>query len=519
MPSKKPICGCTWKGDDSEEDLTAFWIHVDEAWTQGLKAGLTGVRALLSAEQRDALPLPFVEFPRVVPYEGRKVFCFLSREYPPGRIGGIGTYTQSVAAGLADEGHHVHVMTASGQGNTIDFEEGVWVHRLEVKHVSQDLGNDLSIPQHIWNYSATMREELHKINQRRPITAVEAPIWDTEGIAPLLDGSFPLVLSLHTTLGIWLETHDDQRNDEAYMRDFGAPMLALERFMFEKSTAIHANSRAIVDRLSEVYSVEFDPEKTRIIHHGVQDPSALPRTIHSSSNTGDLHILFVGRLEERKGIDILLQTVPELAARYPYLVWDIVGDDAIPWAGGVTLRAGFATWPSYHSCAAHVHFHGKVSSEDLRGFFARADIVVVPSRFESFGLTVIEAFAYGKPVIATRAGGISEIVADNVNGLLVEPGDAPGLAAALDLMIGDLDLRARLGAPVASNTKYGLTQNAWRAISASLWLPLNVGSYPSRKSRWSATSGQTCTCGRGRQAPRSELAIISSCRPKRALCF
>ena len=66
------------------------------------------------------------------------------------------------------------------------------------------------------------------------------------------------------------------------------------------------------------------------------------------------------------------------------------------------------------------------------------------------------------------------------------------------------------GAPVASNTKYGLTQNAWRAISASLWLPLNVGSYPSRKSRWSATSGQTCTCGRGRQAPRSELAIISS---------
>ena len=120
------------------------------------------------------------------------------------------------------------------------------MHRLEVKHVSQDLGNDLSIPQHIWNYSATMREELHKINQRRPITAVEAPIWDTEGIAPLLDGSFPLVLSLHTTLGIWLETHDDQRNDEAYMRDFGAPMLALERFMSKN----RLRSMPIAGRLS-----------------------------------------------------------------------------------------------------------------------------------------------------------------------------------------------------------------------------------------------------------------------------
>jgi glycosyltransferase involved in cell wall biosynthesis len=432
-------------GRISEEDVAVFWDHVDEAWTRGLTAGLTGARAVMNAERREASPPPFQEYPRVVPSNGRKVFCFLSREYPPGRIGGIGTYTQSVAAGLAEAGHHVHVVTQSEQGNTRDFEGGAWVHRIEVKHVPQDLLSNLSIPQHIWNYSASMREELHRINRARKITTVEAPIWDIEGIATLLDGSFPSVVSLHTTLGIWLETHEAQRNDDAYMRDFGQPMVGLERFMFESATGIHANSHAIVDRLSELYSVSFDPLKTRVIHHGVQDPLALPRTLDSLEKTGNLHILFVGRLEQRKGIDILLETVSPLLSLHANLIWDIVGDDTIPWAGRATFREGFATWPSFRACAPHVRFHGKVSPEVLRGLFEQAEIVVVPSRFESFGLTVIEAFAYGKSVVTTRAGGIPEIVTDNVNGLLVAPDDAAGLAAALDLLISDAKLRKRLG--------------------------------------------------------------------------
>ena len=101
-------------------------------------------------------------------------------------------------------------------------------------------------------------------------------------------------------------------------------------------------------------------------------------------------------------------------------------------------------------CEGRVHFHGKVPPQDLYGFLARADILVVPSRFESFGLTVIEGFAFGKAVVAARAGGMAEIVDDGNTGLLTEPGDFEALAETLDRLIADRELRARLGCAARS---------------------------------------------------------------------
>lgn len=426
----------------SGEEATQFWRDVDRAWEHGLASGLRGQRSFLNAAKTLALESPFVEFPRPLPDSGRKVFCFLSKEYPPGRTGGIGTYTESAAGELARLGHHVHVLSEGD--NTIDFENGVWVHRLKVKKIEPKPAIQLPVPDHIWNYAGTMREELYRIDRRRAITAVESPIWDVEGIALACDGVLPHVVSLHTTLAVWLKSHDFHLKNAEYMDKFGRPILALERHLMLNATGIHANSKAIEESCLAAYELPANRPPTRIIHHGILDPAALPRAFPPREQQ-TAYVLFVGRLERRKGIDVLLAALAGLLPRHPEVHCDVVGDDTVPWDEATTFRKAFADRPIAKICEGHVQFHGKVPGEAVRGFLARADILVVPSRFESFGLTVLEGFAFAKAVVATRAGGLAEIVRHRRTGILVDPDDVAGLAAALEALLAEPQLRAGLG--------------------------------------------------------------------------
>lgn len=89
--------------------------------------------------------------------------------------------------------------------------------------------------------------------------------------------------------------------------------------------------------------------------------------------------------------------------------------------------------------------HGFVSRDELERHFEDAAIVVVPSRAEGFGVVCGEAMAHGKPVVACATGGLVNLVRHDETGLLVEPGDVDGLRAAIDLLLGDPELRRRLG--------------------------------------------------------------------------
>jgi glycosyltransferase involved in cell wall biosynthesis len=305
-----------------------------------------------------------------------------------------------------------------------------------------------------------MGEEAHRIDSKRPLTCIEAPIWDGEGIAAQLEGIFPTVLSLHTSLGIWLQTHADKAADAAYMRDFGHPMLGVERHLLRHSPGVHANSQAIVKMMSDVYDIALAPPRCQVIHHGLLDPSLLPRTEHP--RPPGLRLLFVGRLEERKGIDVLMHAFAGLLRAFPDASLDVVGDADVPWFGPSKFHDVYRNWPIAAAIGPRAIFHGKVPDEALRGFLAQADAVVVPSRFESFGLIALEAFAFARPVIAARAGGLAEVVAHGTTGLLVEPGDVGSLLAALMHIAGDAALRDRLGRAgrVAFDAEFSSTRMA-----------------------------------------------------------
>src|SRR5262249_33699930 len=133
-------------------------------------------------------------------------------------------------------------------------------------------------------------------------------------------------------------------------------------------------------------------------------------------------LLFVGRLESRKGIDVLLDAIPDVLAQFPDAVLDIVGDDTIPKPDGTTSKHEFLKRDLAALVRARITFHGRVEEHELREFYRDCDIFVAPSRYESFGLVFLEALMFGKPVIGCDAGGGPEVVTDGETGYLVAPG-------------------------------------------------------------------------------------------------
>jgi glycosyltransferase involved in cell wall biosynthesis len=131
------------------------------------------------------------------------------------------------------------------------------------------------------------------------------------------------------------------------------------------------------------------------------------------------HLLFVGRLSEEKGVLELLE-----AARGLPLV--VVGDG--PLRDRVPGACGF------------------VPPSELPGYLDRAAVVVCPSRREGYGVVARQAMAHARPVVAAAVGGLTEAVVEGETGLLVPPGDVAALRAALERLLGDAHLRARLGA-------------------------------------------------------------------------
>ena len=125
----------------------------------------------------------------------------------------------------------------------------------------------------------------------------------------------------------------------------------------------------------------------------------------------------------------------------------IVGDDSMAIPGEkLSYKQAFLDNEAGAASRGRVHFGGRVGQQDLLVEYAAWDIFVAPSRFESFGLVFLEAMREGKPVIGCKAGGMPEIIEDEVNGLLVTPADGEALAAAILRLAGSAHLRADMGA-------------------------------------------------------------------------
>lgn len=425
------------------EYLGRFEEEVDRAFHHGLERGLSGKRRIPGGAAVKGVD-KLTRFDPLLPAAEQRCYVLLSSTYPPGSVGGIGRYIHQLAVEIARQGHQVHVLTTGNGHDRVDFEEGVWVHRISAREFP--VPADLEIPAHLWNYSRTMLAEAGEIASRRQIDAVYAPVWDLEGIAFLHANAFPLVTSLQTTMASYLDANPDKRRDSAFMSGFANPVLALEKRLMQESGRIHAISAAIVDEIEGQYGFSFDRARLDLVPLGLADWSDREADAPEPLAAGMVRLCFIARMEMRKGADVFLSLVPRLLQQYPQLHIDLVGNDSIVQADGKTMRARFEAAHGNLVKEGRVVFHGNVSEEALRGFYAAADLIVAPSRFESFGLVHLEAMMYGKPIIGCRIGGMPEVVADGEAGLLAAPGDAESLHAAIARLLDDAALRERMGA-------------------------------------------------------------------------
>ena len=157
------------------------------------------------------------------------------------------------------------------------------------------------------------------------------------------------------------------------------------------------------------------------------------------------NVLFVGRLEPRKGIDVLIAAANLLADQGITPRFVIAGNDSRVLAGGLTYEQAWRE--ARAGCVLpDITFKGEVSDAQLRHCYRQADLVVMPSRYESFGLVLLEAMMLAKPVVASVVGGIKEIVRPGVDGLLVAADDPHELAEAIRVLDSDRELRRSMGA-------------------------------------------------------------------------
>jgi D-inositol-3-phosphate glycosyltransferase len=155
---------------------------------------------------------------------------------------------------------------------------------------------------------------------------------------------------------------------------------------------------------------------------------------------GERIILFVGRIEPLKGIDILINAAAQLHEDENFRVL-IVGGDARAEAEVATLRALAERLDIDH----HISFVGAVAHEELPMYYNAADVCVVPSYYESFGLVAVEAMACGVPVVASRVGGLTSTISDGETGYLIPWRCPEPFAERLELLLDNDELRQSFG--------------------------------------------------------------------------
>lgn len=240
-----------------------------------------------------------------------------------------------------------------------------------------------------------------------------------------------------------------------------------EEHVLQIADRIIAATPAEEQQLLEFYHA--DRSHLRVIPPGVDparfhpiDKKAAKRKV--GIPCGDANILFVGRIEPLKGVDTLLRAMSILQERHPQAIENtclaIVGGD--PWTDDLDTEMG-RLQQLRQELGIHdlVTFLGAKDQDVLPYYYAGAEMVVMPSHYESFGMVALEAMAMGTPVIASEVGGLAHLVQHGVNGYHVPSRDPEALAARILELLTDKELCAQLGRQARAST----AQYHWSAIT------------------------------------------------------
>lgn len=378
-----------------------------------------------------------------------KDVILVTQGYPPSNTDGISRYNNTLAKELADRGHRVYVITKNSKpGQNIYYRDKHWVYYhdpLSVRQATTGFGRTDDVLALAKSAYATAAG----IAKKTSVDVVVVPLWDVEGAALIRHKLAPTILTLMSPLKKVVETQWYWLDDPSL-----EVMYDLEKYCIENSDGVMAISGAIKETIGVDYQIDWarieQTKPVEIIPLGVDATFIEAAKVGSgpaavTAAKDKISVLFVGRFEKRKGIDLLLEAVPGLLERHANVEFHLVGNADISDEHGVNFYDAFTGKYRSKSWFQRVVKHGYVNDDELAELYRSCDVFVAPSRYESFGIIFIEAMAFGKPLVGADVGGIPEILQDGTNGLLFRPGDSSDLGEKLDALIGDESARTRMG--------------------------------------------------------------------------
>ncbi|GAA6174008.1 glycosyltransferase family 4 protein [Colwellia sp. KU-HH00111] len=356
--------------------------------------------------------------------------CLITTGFPPENGGGIGTYIYNLAKGFVAIGHTVHVISPTSQSNySVEQVEKLIVHRLPKKYLPKI---EAYLPGMRWSFQ--VYQLIKKLHKQSPIDIIEFPNWEAPGVISQLLLKIPTVVRMHTPFFETLSLDSDNIS-------FSDKMVCnAEEWSCKKANQLISSTRCHANTIIDQYKIDIDD--ISIIPLGIIDKYQVLKS-RDLDNTS-FKILYVSRLENRKGTLAFLNSIPLIHEQYQNIQIDIIGSDRPHAPGDIKFQQYFNE--NLGNFSEVVTFHGFVDDQMLDRFYTEADLFVVPSVYESFGLIYVEAMMYGLPSIATIGGGIPEVITEGVDGFLTDINDSEQISKRVIELINDEYLLTQMGA-------------------------------------------------------------------------
>jgi len=363
----------------------------------------------------------------------------LSWEYPPIVEGGLARHVRKLSEELVRQGVDVDVVTRGRLGDrTQEVVQGVRVHRVPEPPAPRDLGTFV-------RWVEEMNDDLlaaaHRCAARRSFDLVHGHDWLVAPAAGMLAGDLgiPYVTTIHAT--------EWGRHNGHVQRFPQTHIHGVESWMARRAERVIVCSHYMREHVCDIFGVE--PGQVRVIPNGIdpldlQPVEGLDALRARFAAPDEQLVLLVGRLVYEKGFQLALEALQPIIEELPGVRFLV--------AGSGTHEEQLKAQARELGIMERGTFLGWIGDDVLHSLYRIADLTVVPSLYEPFGLVALEAMASGCPCIVADTGGLREVVPGGERvGLRFNGGDAEHLGVMIERMLTDDALRERLVAEASEH--------------------------------------------------------------------
>lgn len=378
--------------------------------------------------------------------------CLISREFAPFFGAGIGTYAACWARALTEAGHDVHVLTRNHEGvlqQGPSLYPGVTFHVINPADGPPKLDHNYPYARH----ALAVLKSVRRLHERFGFDVIEYPDYWAEGHAlsqakrtTTEFDDVTLVCRLHTSSALCRELDDDSTYPHyaAYLDIMEHESIAHADVVLSPSTDLLRITRAYLARhdlgeirAGHVLRYPFDVASTADLRTPGAQPSTQPLAQPSEPT-----VLYFGRMEQRKGVDLLVRAAQQLLDKGVKARFVFVGGDTGSGPFGRSMRKHMhklirPKWKSQFELLP------PVPRAQLGSMIDSATLCCFPARWDNFPNALLEAMASGAPVVSTNTGGPGEIIEHETSGLICEP-TPESLATSLERALADEQLRAHI---------------------------------------------------------------------------